>query len=338
MWRVEVDQRKAITIDGTYFNKQAIIPYPTQFNGRDIKEMTEDIFNKVNNNVGGFPTGSFTTIQTDKYLSKTRRVFKQEIRNALDDDLNEDTTQTFTTRLLNDVFPSEKAYSDAPNEINSEAVSTHITRVLVQSLYEEMNSLSDETHMFVYNPLDIKNHKWNEVPIDKPVDPPIEYHVSTTHALVVDSGFLTKPVYMHAPDTAIVPHTAAKEATKEIFDRVNEEFNINTTDEFTALTPIDFGQSLNEIVKEELVGACKLDLERSKSTIYRKVNTVFPNSEKYDTYPDKIYCKNVIWHITRMVVQTVLDFLTTKQPTHMVVSDPFNISEHKWDEIPITSA
>ena len=335
MRQLTVDQRKAIKIDGTYFDRQVIIPHPTRFEERDIEDMTEDIFRKINNNIGGFPDGSFTSTKTKYYVNKAERIIIQEVRNAYSSDFSESTVDDVIKRAIDTVFPSKRACAAAPDTINSEAVATHITRILLQSTYDQIIRPAEETHMSVQNPLAIKNHKWDEVHIDKPIDTPIEYHASTTHALIVNSSFLTKPVYMHAPNTAIVSHDAAAEATETVFNRVNEEFNINTTDEFTALTPIDFAQSLNKIVKEELAEACDLDLERHKNTIYEKVNAVFPKPEKYDTYPDKIYSKNVIWHVTRMVVQTVLDFLTTNRPTHMSVSNPFNISTHKWDEIPI---
>lgn len=93
---------------------------------------------------------------------------------------------------------------------------------------------------------------------------------------------------------------------------------------------------LNTIIQEELsIQYGKDDTWSNQETISEKVDLVFTPETMFTDYPDAVYSKNAVMHITRIGVQTVLDLLSD-YPTHMTVADPFDIFGHTWDETTIT--
>jgi hypothetical protein len=113
---------------------------------------------------------------------------------------------------------------------------------------------------------------------------------------------------------------------------------MNEENQFTSIGTKELANQLNLLITEELIEQAEpLDEnpeDAEEKWISSHVHDAFPRMEAYAAYPDAVYCKNAVMHITRMVVQTVFDTLRNHE-THMSVTDPLNITEHKWDEITI---
>lgn len=338
--RTNIDKIRTIEVTGTYFNDRVVMVYPenTYIKDCDMRALCFNILNAVTDEYDDFP------LNTKNHMRDIRDIFKEHILSVCDQSMTHPSAEEKVTNILLYSFPDDEEYRNAPDVIVNEKASMHITRVLLQTVLDQLH-VGKRTHMSVVNPLSIDSHKWDEVTSKNNGTQQIKHHVDSGKGLVFGGEYTTVPVILPAPDNNLVSHDEASKAATGIFRRVTSEFNMNkspTTQKrgrvnsasFEPIKTKKFIQDLHAIVTEELLKECNPS-DNNKKRIVQTINKLFPSHTEHEKYPDAVYCQNAGVHITRMVIQSLFDLIGTYE-THMFVDDPFNITEHKWNEITIS--
>lgn len=94
-----------------------------------------------------------------------------------------------------------------------------------------------------------------------------------------------------------------------------------------------------ETFRGELFSACSDDKTQveKKELIIPPLDSAFPYPSDIQAAPNKVYAEPVVYHLVRVIAQTVFDRISPGQypenTTHMSVDNPLAVTQHKWDEI-----
>lgn len=160
---MNVSATKAVEITGRIFNERVIIPIPnTVFMAYpEAKSVAENMFEWVCEYIDEVSKNRFTGVKSEAFITDLHHVLKDilceecdKVSNTCEDDIDD---------VLSEVLPNNIDSMELPAEIWSEGVLVHITRMVLQTLFDVV--VSDESHMSVDNPFAVRDHKWNEINI-----------------------------------------------------------------------------------------------------------------------------------------------------------------------------
>lgn len=336
---VSVNHIRTVEIEGTYLSERIVLPEPRGegFQFRTVEDVTEDILNTVVHEYPRFRKESIEPIATAEVLSHMKTTIKQKLVDACDDSLSPQETRDVVVPAVEYAFPSDEVITKGPDTIYKRPVIVHLLRVLLQTVYDRINTGEqgeNTTHMSVESPLRLTEHKWDEVISDRPNATSfdaITWKVESAEAVIVSGSIFTDPIIIPIPNNATLFANDAKNGVQDVFDGVIELHDLSRRDSFVPVrTPVFVGELAHQLEKA-FINNAKLVGSSSERTIDSAIDSIMPNDGEYSKYPDEIYSENTLVRITRMVVQTLLDELRHEE-THMSVDDPFDISNHKWNE------
>lgn len=338
-------ETRLIQVNGSYFNTPVVFPYPRNryFETGDVAGMCENVFSRVTNRLTEeAPTGSVPLPET---INMVREVVKSELLSvyelpAVDESGPENVEETIDD-ILAYVFPDVEERSQTPVTINTHGDVIHITRVLLQTVLDNLcryvirktDSMlggDETTHMSVENPLEIQDCKWDEVKTNCTLDN-VSYECHERLGIRLWGDLFTDPIFMASPDNEYMTHNHAASAAKALFYSVTEKYGIGNEKPFTAVPTDDFLVELQETVTRKLTKNCNVISSNAKSVIRSKTDSIIPDPDEYTKIPSTIRCEDIIPHLTRIILQTIFDQLSDTQ-THMTVENTLHVTEHKWSE------
>lgn len=342
---VSVRKMNVISIAGSYFTDRVLIPYPTEYvsaTDKEIKMTCLRIFKQVREQwrerkpIDDWFNSGFTDkenktkslpVKTDTLMCHTiREIFADELLSLLDDNITNNHADRIVNQTLDDVFPNKNEYDNHSNEIYTEGVVIHLTRVLLQTVFDKLRT-EGPTHMSVDSPLGITEHKWDEVKINKHVSTDdVKFKYGVRNALQLDGVFFDESVVIPAPDEEYASHSAATQVANDVFEAIIDTYDVNAGLAFDPVDTEAFARQLRITIKEKNKSPSRTKTPRLNA----ELNDLLPQPRTYDNVPNKIRNSTVLIHITRMVLQTLFGQLHNHQ-THMDIEDPFNVTTHKWD-------
>lgn len=333
---ISVEETQAIEMYGTYFNQAVMIPYPTrdEFLHADIEELCDDIFTTVNERLGVY-SESFDGVTTGQVLQTIREMFAEKLVAATNDGVSDEESTQLVKPVLESVFPTESAIDDAPDIVYERPVITHLTRVLLQTVFDQLgrNAVGENrTNMTVENPLAITEGKWDEVNIQQETND-VTFKFFNTISLIITGDVFVEDIFIPTPKMRYMyEHSAAKAASK-LLNVVVSEYSVDTPG-FRPVNTGEFSKFVKQKSKQIFTVNCTGSDNEAPKVVTNEIEAVMSDSTDYRTLPDTINDRETLMHITRMILQSVFDRLGNNK-THMSVDDPFAVFTHKWDKIPI---
>lgn len=179
--------------------------------------------------------------------------------------------------------------------------------------------------------------------------------VGKHRAIRLNGPLFTEAVIIPAPDEQYFTYDKAVEVVEDVFDAVMTEYSIDASDssDFEPIDTIEFKRTLQDYVYTELVRhkrephTSNSNGEESKgldsaanntkavTDIRKAVTGVFPTDAELAELPDMIHSPGVVIHVTRVVLQSMFDYLSDFY-THMSEEHPFHVERHGWDEVEIS--
>ena len=337
---VSLNSIQTVEIDGTYLSERIVLPEPTGegFQLRTAEDVTEDILDTVVHEYPRFTKETIDPVDTVEVLSHMKTTIKEKLVATCDDSLSAQETRDVVVPAVEYAFPDDAVISESPDVIWKRPVVVHLLRVLLQTVYDRISTGDhgeNTTHMSVENPLEIDEHKLDEVITDRPnatAYDAITWEVESTKAVTVSGSMFTDPVIMPIPNNSTLFHGDAKNGIKQVFNGVIELHDLLGTDSFVPVSTPVFAGELTHQLETAFIDEAELVGSFGKSDINSEIDRIIPDEGEYSEYPDKIYSEDTLLRITRVVVQTLLDQLCHEE-THMSVDDPFVLKTNKWDDI-----
>ena len=333
---VTVEKTPVILLtEGACLDTNIIMPQPTGEGFEDVSG--QDLYlNIVREIQSGTNLGTDETIEpmdTKQLLTDMWEEFRAELFAACSDDKTQVEQKEIIVPPLDYAFPYPSDIQAAPNKVYSKPVVYHLVRVIAQTVFDRISPgqhPENTTHMSVDNPLAVTQHKWDEIQLEENTTNNANHWVKDSYGIKLHGGCFTEPVIMNSPDTHIVSVDTAVEATEELFREMMYTFNIGISQEFNSVTNTSILSFLNETIEQCLFASIDDLFQHTKDRIIEAVDNTLPETV-HSELPRTIHCESVVFHITWMAIQSVLDELT-EQETHMRVEQPFFVSQHKWDE------
>lgn len=337
MTTITTIDREAVLVDGTFFEETAlfVIPRANYLTASNAATITQNIFTEISDVYDISGTNDFTPVTT-RHLVKD---LKDTILNQIQKHVavtQKSAVKEETKTVLNEYLPQGNDFENIAVTLPEPGAVINATRLVIQTVFDKLSDY--QTNMSVADPFN-ENNKWNEVRIHcQPTrSTDIKFTTDTAHALTLHSRYFTDPVVTHVPDTNALTITEAKKFTEQTFNHILTTTNV-IDGEFEPIQTTTFAGELQATIKH---GVIHSDIFESSSRqqprrkdqrdTARKLIESIPDTETCRSLPDTIYTPGVIIHITRMTLQTGYDKLSN-EPTTMRVSNPFAISDHKWDE------
>lgn len=326
---VSVTETTAIRVNGSYFTKDVLIPYPDTYTTKRKYEVNADfvfsVCERILENV---------TVNREFSLPISPEQLIEELLSVIESELKSDvklSSKPSVGAKINGLYRIN-ASNTSDSKIYNDGVVVHITRILVQTVFDNFRS-KGTTHMSVKDPLTVTEHEWREVDTKEHGKQPVSFSCTDVEALELSGNWFTDPVIIPAPEKRHVSHGTAADITKQLLSDVINTHG-ETGEEFNAVKTALFVQWLKRKFKQVCQIHSSTPGEKTGSIpqcVLDSISSTLTQSSYTDT-PEMIYDRTVILYIVRVVVQTIFDQSRDTQ-SHMSVENLFDVTTHKWNEI-----
>lgn len=334
MSTIKIRTGEALKLSGGLFEQTVVIPCPLQGDLRfeKTKRVFELVFKRVVEEYNINRDKEFKPVIPRELVATLEQAYKEVTFNS---DLN-----TIHRKILSEVIPNEDSViqQEKTHKIYHEGIVIQITRLFIQSLFDKLQK--EPTHMRVDTPFAPRDTQWKN--IKKTFDSEDFKSADTTvkmnrvNAILLSGDYFTHPVIIPTPNTHYITQRISKNIVRDTFDDILSlagisQFSTTPYEDFHAVETKQFAQKLDDSIINKINESSIRFEDDHEEEMVIKLRETLPDTHTMDTYPDKIKTADRIVYITRMVLQTWFDLLSTNK-THMSVADPFKPHNHMWKE------
>lgn len=321
----------AIKITGDFFKTGIILPHPDEYlNPRESEMVTMNVFTSIMKTYGFYSEHGVQPVSVNEFMQELETVILDKVGNELTfNQTTPDAVRNVVKNTVANVYNGLVKNGSKEDTIRQSGI-IRVMRLVLQTLYDKLSYT--QTHMRVETPFNIAECKWENVTETCDSNEPITMNFGTTNTIEVNGSMFRERVIIPVPNTATMAAPEAETLAKTVFDWSTGYTNGERESKFTTVRTTAFADDLRESIIDALRTDCTQITSDNTEELISVVDNVFPDEETYKRLPGEIRSRNIVIHITRMVLQTLFDQIPHEQ-THMSVENPFNVTEHKWDEL-----
>lgn len=154
-YTTKYEHNHGLELSGGLFPEPVIIPTPdTQYMSQtNANTIVEDVLTQIVNEYNITPKSLINPVETTEFADTLRETLIDTCNKTPVNKPNQVKTE------ITNILPKQRTYTQVPNTIREKTVAIHITRTVLQTLFDQLRE--NQSHMTVKNPFNTTEHKWD---------------------------------------------------------------------------------------------------------------------------------------------------------------------------------